>query len=86
MAYDPASLDKPFEILKAFDWGGDTSAFQPIDSAVVVAHVMESLRMCDLNTLACRSTSLAVIFSEPRQCLSVFLPTIILTSAAPVAV
>ena len=38
MAYDPASLDKPFEILKAFDWGGDASAFQPIDAAVVVAH------------------------------------------------
>jgi HEAT repeat protein len=38
MAYDPASLDKPFEVLKAFDWGGDSSAFQPIDAAVVAAH------------------------------------------------
>ena len=34
MAYEPASLDKPFEVLKAFDWGGDTSAFQAIDDAV----------------------------------------------------
>ena len=38
MAYEPASLDKPIEVLKAFDWGGDTSAFQPIDAAVVAAH------------------------------------------------
>ncbi|MFM8805551.1 MAG: hypothetical protein ACKOK8_16865, partial [Planctomycetia bacterium] len=38
MAYDPTSLDKPLEVLKAFDWGGDTSAFQPIDDAVIAAH------------------------------------------------
>ena len=38
MAYDPASLDKPLEVLKAFDWGGDTAAFQPIDAAVVAVH------------------------------------------------
>lgn len=44
MAYDPASLDKPFEILKAFDWGGDTSAFQPIDAAVVAAHADPAAR------------------------------------------
>jgi HEAT repeat protein len=44
MAYDPASLDKPFEILKAFDWGGDTAAFQPIDAAVVAAHADPAAR------------------------------------------
>jgi len=44
MAYDPASLDKPFEVLKAFDWGGDTSAFQPIDDAVVAAHADPAAR------------------------------------------
>lgn len=44
MAYDPASLDKPFEILKTFDWGGDTSAFQPIDAAVVAAHADPTAR------------------------------------------
>ena len=38
MAYDPASLDKPLDVLKVFDWGGDTSAFQPIDAAVVTSH------------------------------------------------
>lgn len=38
MAYDPASLDKPLEILRSFDWGGDTSSFQPIDAAVVATH------------------------------------------------
>ena len=38
MAYDPASLDKPLDILKVFDWGGDTSAFQPIDAAVIASH------------------------------------------------
>ena len=38
MAYDPASLDKPLDVLKVFDWGGDASAFQPIDAAVVAAH------------------------------------------------
>ena len=44
MAYDPASLDKPFEVLKAFDWGGDSSAFQPIDAAVVAAHADPTAR------------------------------------------
>jgi len=44
MAYDPASLDKPFEVLKAFDWGGDSSAFQPIDAAVVAAHADPAAR------------------------------------------
>jgi len=44
MAYDPASLDKPFDVLKAFDWGGDASAFQPIDAAVVVAHADPAAR------------------------------------------
>jgi hypothetical protein len=44
MAYDPASLDKPLETLKAFDWGGDTSAFQPIDAAVVAAHADPAAR------------------------------------------
>jgi len=44
MAYDPASLDKPFEILKAFDWGGDTSAFEQIDVAVVAAHADPAAR------------------------------------------
>ena len=34
MAYDSASLDKPFDVLKTFDWGGDASALQPIDAAV----------------------------------------------------
>jgi len=38
MAYDPASLDKPLAALKAFDWGGDAAAFQPIDAAVIAAH------------------------------------------------
>ena len=38
MAYDPASLDKPLDVLKVFDWGGDTSAFQPIDAAVIASH------------------------------------------------
>ena len=38
MAYDSASLDKPFDVLKTFDWGGDASALQPIDAAVVAAH------------------------------------------------
>ena len=44
MAYDPASLDKPLDVLKAFDWGGDTSAFQPIDAAVVAAHADSAAR------------------------------------------
>ena len=44
MAYDPASLDKPFDTLKAFDWGGDASAFQPIDAAVVAAHADPAAR------------------------------------------
>jgi HEAT repeat protein len=44
MAYDPASLDKPFEVLKAFDWGGDTAAFQPIDAAVVASHADPAAR------------------------------------------
>ncbi len=44
MAYDSASLDKPFETLKAFDWGGDTAAFEPIDAAVVAAHADPALR------------------------------------------
>ena len=44
MAYDPASLDKPFDALKAFDWGGDTSAFQPIDAAVIAAHADPAAR------------------------------------------
>jgi len=38
MAYDSASLDKPFEALKSFDWGGDPAVLQPIDAAVVAAH------------------------------------------------
>ena len=44
MAYDPASLDQPFDVLKAFDWGGDTSAFQPIDAADVAAHADPAAR------------------------------------------
>jgi hypothetical protein len=44
MAYDPASLDKPFDVLKAFDWGGDAAAFQPIDAAVVAAHADPAAR------------------------------------------
>jgi HEAT repeat protein len=49
MAYDPASLDKPLDVLKAFDWGGDTSAFQPIDAAVIASHGTPSAR-ADLET------------------------------------
>jgi HEAT repeat protein len=44
MAYDPASLDKPLDVLKVFDWGGDTSAFQPIDAAVVASHGDQAAR------------------------------------------
>ena len=38
MAYDPASLDKPFAALPSFDWGGDATVLQPLDAAVVAAH------------------------------------------------
>ena len=38
MASDSVSLDKPFEALKAYDWGGDAAAFLPIDAAVIAAH------------------------------------------------
>lgn len=38
MAYDSTSLDKPFDALKTFEWGGDANAFMPIDAAVVAAH------------------------------------------------
>jgi hypothetical protein len=44
MAYDPASLDAPFAALKAYDWGADAAAFQPIDAAVVAAHGDAGLR------------------------------------------
>lgn len=44
MAYDSASLDKLFETLKTFDWGGDTAAFEPIDAAVIAAHADPALR------------------------------------------
>jgi len=38
MAYDSASLDKPLEALKAFDWGGDAAPLQAIDAAVIAVH------------------------------------------------
>lgn len=38
MAIDPTSLDAPFAVLAAFDWGGDAKALAPIDAAVVAAH------------------------------------------------
>ena len=44
MAYDPASLDAPFAALKSYDWGGDATAFQPIDAAVIAAHADAGLR------------------------------------------
>jgi len=44
MAYDSASLDKPLETLKAFDWGGDTAAFEPIDAAVIAVHADPAAR------------------------------------------
>jgi HEAT repeat protein len=44
MAYDSASLDKPLDILKSYDWGGDASAFQTIDAAVQAAHTDQAAR------------------------------------------
>jgi HEAT repeat protein len=44
MAYDLSSLDTPLAALKSFDWGGDATAFQPIDAAVVAAHADAGLR------------------------------------------
>jgi hypothetical protein len=44
MAHDPASLDKPFASLQAFDWGGDATALQEIDAAVIAAHGDAALR------------------------------------------
>ena len=38
MPYDPASLDAAFAALKAYDWGADAAALQPIDAAVVATH------------------------------------------------
>lgn len=38
MPYDPASLDAAFAALKAYDWGGDAAALQPIDEAVIATH------------------------------------------------
>jgi len=38
MAFDPASLDAPFEALASFDWGGDAQPLAAIDAAVVAAH------------------------------------------------
>jgi hypothetical protein len=43
-AYDSASLDKPLDILKSYDWGGDASAFQTIDAAVLAAHTDQAAR------------------------------------------
>lgn len=44
MAYDLTTLDAPFAALKAFDWGADAAAFQPIDAAVIAAHTDADLR------------------------------------------
>ena len=44
MAYDSASLDKPLEALKAFDWGGDAAPLQAIDAAVVAVHADPAAR------------------------------------------
>ena len=44
MAYNSASLDKPLETLKSFDWGGDTAAFEPIDAAVIAVHADPAAR------------------------------------------
>jgi len=44
MAYDSASLDKPLEALKAFDWGGDAAPLQAIDAAVIAVHADPAAR------------------------------------------
>ncbi len=44
MAYNSASLDKPLETLKSFDWGGDIAAFEPIDAAVIAVHADPAAR------------------------------------------
>lgn len=54
MAYDLAALNAPFTALKAYDWGGDAAAFQPLDAAVIAAHADAGLRA----TLEARLASL----------------------------
>jgi hypothetical protein len=44
MAFDLATLDAPFTVLQAFNWGADANALKPIDAAVVAAHGDAALR------------------------------------------
>jgi HEAT repeat protein len=44
MPFDLTSLDAPFAALKAYDWGGDATAFKLIDDTVVAAHGDAALR------------------------------------------